>query len=101
MKKLIVLSFLVLIACEKKLKVSVLEAPIACGQCMFELDSEEGCTLAVKILDKPYFVDGFNIDDFGDAHDENTGFCNVIRTGKITGSIKNDKFLASDIKLDE
>ncbi len=99
MKKLIVLSFLVLIACEKKLTVSVLEAPIACGQCMFELDSEEGCSLAVKVFDKSYFVDGFNIDDFGDAHDENKGFCNVVRKAKIKGVIKNNRFKANSIVM--
>ena len=99
MKKIIILSFIALLACNQKSKVSVLEAPIACGQCMFELDSEEGCSLAVKVLDKPYFVDGFGIDDFGDAHDENTGFCNVVRTAKIEGVIENGRFVASSIVM--
>ena len=44
---------------------------------------------------------GFNIDDFGDAHDEKIGFCNVIRKGEVTGHIENGRFLASDIKLSE
>ena len=46
-------------------------------------------------------VEGFNIDDFGDAHDENIGFCNVIRKGEITGKIEDGRFVASDIKLSE
>lgn len=66
---------------------------------MFELDSEEGCSLAVKVQDKPYFVDGFNIDDFGDAHDESKGFCNVDRKAEIEGTIENDRFKANSIVM--
>tara|TARA_R110002072_G_scaffold97469_1_gene214332 strand:+ start:103 stop:405 length:303 start_codon:yes stop_codon:yes gene_type:complete len=100
MKKIIVLSFLIIVACQTKLKVSVLEAPIACGQCQFDLEGD-GCNLAVKINDKAYFVEGFGIDDFGDAHDEQTGFCNVVRKAKIEGEIVSNKFVASSIKLIE
>jgi len=100
MKKIIVLSFLIIVACQTKLKVSVLEASIACGQCQFDLEGD-GCNLAVKINDKAYFVEGFSIDDFGDAHDEQTGFCNVVRKAKIEGEIVSNKFVASSIKLIE
>ena len=84
---------------EKKEITQVTE--ISCGQCNFELDSENGCSLAVKIDDKAYFVDGFNINDFGDAHDENIGFCNVVRKGEVTGFIENERFVASAITLVE
>lgn len=60
----------------------------------------DGCNLAVRFDNKAYYVDGFGIDDFGDAHDENSGFCNVIRKGEIKGYIKDDKFVASSIKLE-
>jgi hypothetical protein len=63
------------------------------------LNSEDGCDLAVKIDGKAYFVEGFEIDDFGDAHDEHTGFCEVIRKGEVVGKIENNKFIASSIKL--
>jgi hypothetical protein len=52
-------------------------------------------------ISKPYFIDGFNIDDFGDAHDEHTGFCNVIRKAEVVGVLEEGRFLASSVKLIE
>ena len=68
MKKIIILSLLILASCSSKKEVKQL-AEISCGQCQFSMDSKNGCDLAVRIEDKAYFVDGFNIDAFGDAHD--------------------------------
>lgn len=99
MKKILFLSIIMIaISCSNKKEIKQV-AEISCGQCKFELDSENGCSLAVRFDDKAYFVDGFKIDDFGDAHDKTTGFCNVIRRGTITGKIVDDKFMASSIKL--
>jgi len=99
MKKILLLAvFTIAFACNTK-KETTQVAAISCGQCNFNLDSEKGCSLAVKIDDKAYFVDGFSIDDFGDAHDETTGFCSVIRNGEITGNIENERFIASHLKL--
>ena len=86
------------ISCSNNKEVKQVAA-ISCGQCKFDLDSEEGCSLAVKIDKKAYFVDGFNIDDFGDAHDEKIGFCNVVRKGEITGEVVDGRFVASSLKL--
>ena len=99
MKKIIILSLLILASCKSEVKINIDEAEIACGQCMFELDSENGCSLAVKVLDKAYFVDGFSIDDFGDAHDANKGFCNVVRKAKIAGVLEEGRFKASKIEM--
>ena len=99
MKKLIYFVFFVLaFSCSDKPEINQ-KAEISCGQCHFGLTSKDGCDLAVKIDNKAYFVEGFGIDDFGDAHDKNTGFCEVVRTGTIKGSIKNDVFIASSIEL--
>tara|TARA_B110000091_G_scaffold152516_1_gene162363 strand:+ start:318 stop:626 length:309 start_codon:yes stop_codon:yes gene_type:complete len=98
MKKIIVLSLLILASCANKNEVKQV-AEISCGQCQFELDSEGGCDLAIRIDDKAYFIEGFGINDFGDAHAEHTGFCEVIRKGEIVGELINDKFVASSIKL--
>lgn len=101
MKKLLFLSiFLFTLSCSNNKEIKQV-AEISCGQCQFELDSEDGCSLAVKVDDKAYFVDGFNIDDFGDAHDKHTGFCEVIRKATITGVVENNRFKASSIKLVE
>jgi hypothetical protein len=96
MKKIIVLSLLILASCGNEIKQNV---EIACGQCQFDLNSQDGCDLAVKIDGKAYFVEGFEIDDFGDAHDEHTGFCEVVRKGEVVGKIENNKFVASSIEL--
>lgn len=98
MKKIIVLSLLILASCANKNEINQV-AEISCGQCQFALDSEDGCDLAIRVDGKAYFVEGFGINDFGDAHAEHTGFCAVIRKGEIVGEIVNDKFVASSIKL--
>ncbi|RYD71577.1 MAG: hypothetical protein EOP55_20295 [Sphingobacteriales bacterium] len=71
---------------------------IACGECKFKMEGK-GCDLAVRIDGKPYFVDGRKIDDFGDAHDEKHGFCNVISKATVTGEIVNNRFKAKNITL--
>ncbi|TCD21067.1 hypothetical protein EZ456_19230 [Pedobacter psychrodurus] len=70
---------------------------IACGECQFKMKGKD-CELAVKIDGKPYFVDGKNIDDFGDAHGEH-GFCNAVSKAEVTGEIVNNRFKAKEIKL--
>lgn len=102
MKKLLLLSiFFIGLSCANK-KVEVQQvAEISCGQCKFDLEGG-GCNLAVRFNDQAYYVDGFGIDDFGDAHDVKKGLCNVIRKGEITGSIdENGEFIAVSIKLVE
>ena len=98
MKKIIVLSLLILASCTNKKETKQL-AQISCGQCQFGIEEPMGCDLAIRIDDKAYFIDGANIDDFGDAHDKNTGFCNVIRKAKVVGKIEDNRFKASSIKL--
>jgi hypothetical protein len=99
MKKILLLSlFIIAFSCSNKKELKQV-AEISCGQCQFELDSENGCDLAVRIDSKAYFVDGFDIDAFGDAHNEHTGFCEVIRTAEITGVVENGRFKASSVKL--
>ncbi len=95
---LIIAGILLFISCSNE-KKEVLIADISCGQCQFGLTSQDGCDLAVKMNNTAYFVDGFHIDDFGDAHDKETGFCEVIRKAEITGKIEDDRFKATSIKL--
>lgn len=71
---------------------------IACGECQFKMKGND-CDLAIRIDGKSYFVDGKGIDDFGDAHDEKHGFCNVISKAEVTGQIVDNRFKASIIKL--
>jgi hypothetical protein len=76
-------------------KPQVVEA--SCGQCNFGMTGG-GCTLAVRIDGKPYFVDGTKIDQHGDAHAED-GFCSAIRKAEVTGEVVGDKFKATSFKL--
>lgn len=70
---------------------------IACGQCQFKMHGN-GCTLAIKINNTPYFVKGASIDSFGDAH-ANTGFCNAISKAIVSGYLQDSIFIANKIKL--
>ncbi len=81
---------------QKELKDQAVE--IACGECKFKMEGKS-CDLAIRIDGKSYFVDGKTVDDFGDAHDEKHGFCNVIAKAKVTGELVNGRFKAKTITL--
>lgn len=100
MKKIIVLTVLILASCSSKKEIQQV-VEVACGQCQLELKEPQGCDLAVRIEGTSYFVDGFGIDDFGDAHDTETGFCEVIRKATVKGNIEHGRFFASSIELIE
>lgn len=70
---------------------------LSCGECKFKMKGES-CDLAVRIKGKAYFIDGANIDAFGDAHGK-MGFCNAIRKAEVQGEVVNDRFVATYIKL--
>ena len=76
-------------------KVLFVEA--SCGQCQFKMPGK-GCTLAVRINGKAYFVDKAHIDGFGDAHAK-MGFCNAIRKAKVQGSVVDNKFVPTYFEL--
>jgi hypothetical protein len=76
-------------------KVYIVEA--SCGQCQFKM-AGKGCTLAVRIDNRSFFVEKADIDEFGDAHSKE-GFCNAIRKAKVQGEIAGDKFVASYFEI--
>lgn len=69
----------------------------ACGECQFGLEGRD-CDLAVRIDGQAYFVDGANIDDYGDAHADD-GFCSAIRKAKVKGAIENGRFVVESFEL--
>ena len=69
----------------------------ACGQCKFGLKGK-GCSLAVRMDGKAYFVDGTSIDDHGDAHADD-GICNKIRKANVQGEVVDGRFKASYFAL--
>lgn len=80
-------------------KIEKKEVEIACGECMFKMPGK-GCDLAVRIDGTGYFVDGRNINDFGDAHADD-GFCNAVRKAVVTGEIVDNRFKAKSVQLVE
>ena len=80
---------------EDHASAKVVEA--SCGQCQFGLKGS-GCSLAVRMDGKAYFVDGTSMDQQGDAHAKD-GMCNAIRKAEVIGEVKNDRFVASSFKL--
>lgn len=77
---------------DPKKKTDTLE--VSCGQCNFQLKTQKGCDLAVRIGDKAYFVDGTRIDEHGDAHSED-GFCNTVRKAKVQGEVVGGRYLVT------
>ena len=79
--------------------IQITEAKASCGICMFDMDGFK-CELAVNIDGAKYYVEGTDIDDYGDAHSDD-GFCNAIRDAKIQGQIVDNKYIVTDFKLIE
>ena len=77
----------------KKIQV----ADISCGKCKLGLPGKT-CELAVGIDNKAYYVDGANIDAFGDAHADD-GFCNAVRKAEVQGEIVDNRFKLTYVKL--
>lgn len=69
----------------------------ACGECKLGMHGKS-CDLAVRIDGKAYFVDGAQIDSFGDAH-ASDGFCEAIRTAEVQGKIIGKRFKVTYFKL--
>ncbi|MBJ6369687.1 DUF6370 family protein [Snuella sedimenti] len=98
MKQIFLICVLLLaVSCANSSKKQTVE--LSCGQCQFGMTSQDGCDLAVRINEESYFVDGADIDDFGDAHDEHTGFCEVIRKAEVEGELIGDRFKVSTVEL--
>jgi hypothetical protein len=72
-------------------------AEASCGLCQFGM-SVDDCKLAVRIKGKAYEVDGAGIDDFGDAHAAD-GFCQAVRRVQVQGTVVNDRFRVTWLKL--
>lgn len=83
--------------CRHRLAAAPLDAELACGECQFRMTGTN-CDLAVRISGRSYFVAGFHIDQFGDAHATN-GFCNSIRPARVIGHVEHDWFVAEKIEL--
>ena len=109
MKRLFLICVLLVFGCKKEKKISInelkfstemelIKAEASCGICMFNMDGKS-CELAVKINDEKYYVQGADIDSFGDAHSD-SGFCNAIRKVEIQGEVISNEFFLTYFKLE-
>jgi hypothetical protein len=86
----------VLVAPTPVLKNQVVEA--SCGTCQFGMKGDT-CALAIRQPEgKTYWVSGFSIDQFGDAHAAN-GFCQAIRKATVSGTLVGDQLIAKTFVL--
>ena len=70
----------------------------SCGMCNFSMKSEKKCNLAIQIGETSYLVQGTKMSELGDPHAKD-GMCNAIRIANVTGSVKDDVFLADSFEL--
>ncbi len=70
---------------------------VSCGKCKLGL-AGKSCDMAVRIDDKAYYVDGANIDNYGDAH-AHDGMCNIIRKAQVQGDLVDGRLKVTYIKL--
>ena len=75
----------------------VLRGEVGCALCIYHMPGVKECVLAAKVGERVMLVEGVDIDDLGDAHDPQTGLCNVSRKAAIEGRIEGDKLVATRI----
>jgi len=91
---------LLLVGCATRTPVALSTPTVvdaACGECLFGLPGK-GCDLAVRVEGRSYYVNGVDMDSLGDAHAKD-GLCEVIRKAKVTGEVRNGRFVASTFDL--
>ncbi|MBL4668601.1 MAG: hypothetical protein JKY30_05000 [Flavobacteriales bacterium] len=100
MRKLLLITtiLLVSITVNAQKKVKTYKALTACGSCQFDMSSPNGCSLAIQIAGKTYWVDGSSISDHGNEH-ANNGLCKTIRKVKVQGYFEKDRFKATSFEL--
>ncbi|EDP71125.1 hypothetical protein FBALC1_01537 [Flavobacteriales bacterium ALC-1] len=99
MKNFTTVCFLLLVMACANPKIEKQVVELSCGQCQFGLTTQEGCDLAARIDGKSYFVDGADIDEFGDAHDKDSGFCEVVRKAEVEGEVIDGRFKVASVKM--
>lgn len=90
-----ILTTSVLFAQQKEKTYKVLAS---CATCNFNMQSNTGCTLAVQIGGKHYWVDGSKLQDHGDEH-ASDGMCNTTRKAEVVGVIIQDTIKTSSFVL--
>lgn len=72
-------------------KVSDRSAKVGCAACVFHMDGAKGCQLAVELDGKTYLVSGAKVD----GHE----WCERSLNAVVAGSVENDRFVATSLKV--
>lgn len=91
----------VLVSCEessRQIENQIVEA--GCGLCQFQIEGNPACYWAIRIDGVPLMARGDALPSSAehDAHDE-TGMCHVTREARVSGTIFETYFLASEFEL--
>jgi hypothetical protein len=70
----------------------------SCGMCNFGMKDQRSCSLAIKVGEEVYSVQGSKIDDHGDSHAKD-GFCNAVRVADINGKVVKGVFKSENFAL--
>lgn len=70
----------------------------SCGMCNFGMKDKRSCSLAIKVGEEVYSVQGSKIDDHGDSHAKD-GFCNAVRVADINGKVVKGVFKSENFAL--
>lgn len=70
----------------------------SCGMCNFGMKNQRSCSLAIKVGEEVYSVQGSKIDDHGDSHSKD-GFCNAVRVADIDGKVVKGVFKSENFAL--
>lgn len=69
-----------------------------CGRCLFARKEDKKCNLAIRTDGNSYFVDGFNIKQFGNP-DLKGGMCKKVYRAHVTGKVVSGRFAAISFEL--
>ena len=100
MKNLIFISCIIgfsLCATAQK-KIKTYKVLTACGTCQFDMNSPNGCALAIQMAGKFYWVDGSSISDHGDEH-ATDGLCKNVRKAEVQGTIKGSRIAVTSFLI--
>ncbi|MCB9897652.1 MAG: hypothetical protein H6825_06595 [Planctomycetes bacterium] len=76
-----------------------LRVEAACGKCQFGLPGDD-CALAIRTGGNAWYVDGADLDGYGDAHAAD-GMCNAVRYAVVSGRLSEGRFVVTSFELVE
>ena len=70
----------------------------SCGMCNFGADGKPGCSLAIKVGEKVFPVEGTTMKEHGNSHAAD-GMCRTVRVADVAGTVEDEVFKAKAFEL--